>query len=199
MYLWPKTKWIPFAFTAFTPVHACVLAPTEFLSVITKTCHGLRGIHSNMTAVIIHMLYIWKQIAIIQIYTLVNASDSLLLCLCGLRYKKYAVVWLHSILCKKIMWWTQVKRSSTLSPGLVAPQFTLKLPWSLVGPWLRGLFLRCCWLAGFFSRCLHGALADDQEVSQLLVLNLNKTEYLRKKWSDVNFESYIVSVTSNGK
>lgn len=42
---------------------------------------------------------------------------AIMLCLSDLCYKTYAVVWLHFISCEKIMWWTQVKRSSTLSPG----------------------------------------------------------------------------------
>lgn len=103
------------------------------------------------------------------------------------------------------MWCTQAKRSSTLSPPtlvledlLPQPQFTLKLLWSFSGPWLRGLILCCCccyfcfWLAGFFSRCFHRALADDKEVSQLLVLNLKK----KKKSIETSVKNKITNVST---
>lgn len=120
-----------------------------------RVAGGLSRIHSKMTAVIVHELYIMT--------LLINTptGKSLL-----------ARTWLNSMLCTKTVF--------RFFYGLLSfhPQFSLKLLASL-RRCLRGMCPHCCWrwrLVGFFRPRFHRSLADCQKVSKLSVFNLKEGE-----------------------
>lgn len=187
-----RNKINPLCFTFFILIHKYILAPTEFLSVISHTSHYKTWFmwnslqHSGNTSYCTYENL--QQLPSRHTHRYIHMTAIL----SDFCYKTYAVVWLHSTSRKKIMWWTQVKRSSTLSPGpegLVSP-ITVHTDTVLITHWtltegtvlllLGGWFLLsqssrspCWWQGGL-------AAPYSQSVHDRIIIYLGKIVFIRK-------------------